>query len=260
MNIIGIIPGRMAATRFPGKPMALIAGIPMIGHVYFRSRMSRLLNAVYVATCDNEIADYMRRIGGQTIRTKDSHQRASDRCAEALSKIEKTSRKRADIVVMIQGDEPMVRPDMIEDAIRPLLKERSVLVSNLMERIDSREEFEDPNEIKVVIDRKSFALYFSREPIPSLKKASAPPPMFKQVCIIPFRRDFLYRFNRLLPTSLEKAESVDMMRVLEHGYRVKMVLTAHRTYSVDTPADLKEVERHMWTDDLYRRYEKAAAR
>ena len=128
MNIIGIIPARMASSRFPGKPLAPILGIPMIGHVYFRSKMSRLLNEVYVATCDREIADYIESIGGHAIMTSDKHERASDRCAEAMLKIESATGEKTDIVVMIQGDEPMVTPEMIEKAVEPMIKDDSIYV------------------------------------------------------------------------------------------------------------------------------------
>lgn len=254
MKIIGIIPARMASSRFPGKPLAEIQGIPMIGHVYFRSMMSGLLDEVYIATCDQEVMDYASSIGAKAVMTSSSHERASDRAAEAMQKIEKEQGKKVEIVVMIQGDEPMIYPEMIDDAVRPLQKDEKIQVVNLMAKLDTREEHEDPNEVKVVVDRQGFALYFSREPIPSRKKGVDDVPMLKQVCIIPFRRDFLLTFNNLTPTPLEIIESVDMLRVLEHGYRVKMVMSDRRTYSVDTPEDLACVETCMRNDELVRRY------
>jgi len=254
MKIIGIIPARMASSRFPGKPLAEIQGVPMIGHVYFRSRMSGLLDEVYIATCDQEVMDYAHSIGAKAVMTRSSHERASDRAAEAMQKIEKEQGKKVEIVVMIQGDEPMIYPEMIDDAVRPLQEDEKIQVVNLMAKLDTREEHEDPNEVKVVVDRQGFALYFSREPIPSRKKGVDDVPMLKQVCIIPFRRDFLLTFNNLTPTPLEIIESVDMLRVLEHGYRVKMVMSDRRTYSVDTPEDLACVETCMKKDELVRRY------
>jgi 3-deoxy-manno-octulosonate cytidylyltransferase (CMP-KDO synthetase) len=255
MNSIGIIPARMASTRFPGKPLAKILGLPMLGHVYFRSHMSKSLDDLYVATCDQEIVDYINSIGGKAIMTADTHERASDRTAEAMLKIEKETAVDVDIVVMVQGDEPMVYPDMIDEALRPLIEDEQIMVSNLMAPLRTREEHEDPNEVKVVVDRSGFALYFSREPIPSWKKGAKSLPMLKQVCIIPFRRDFLITFNQLEPTPLEIVESVDMLRILEHGYRVKMVHTDKDTYSVDTIDDLKRVEELMKYDHLMKRYE-----
>lgn len=249
-NIIGIIPARMGSSRFPGKPLAAINGIPMIGHVYFRSKMCSVLEEVYVATCDPEIADYMKKIGVEAVMTADSHQRASDRAAEALEKIEVQTRRRVDIVVMIQGDEPMLRPTMIEESVSPMLKDETILVTNLMKSITKKEEFEDRNEIKVVVDRNSNALYFSRAPIPHFRQAKEGIYGYKQVCIIPFKRDFLIEFNNLEPGNLEKIESIDMLRVLEHSFAVRMINTDFETYSVDTPADLGKVADLMKNDPL----------
>ena len=254
MNIIGIIPSRMASSRFPGKPLAKIRGIPMIGHVYHRSKMSDILSEVYIATCDKQIVDYAESIGAPAVITSELHERASDRAAEAMQKIEMETGKKTDIVVMIQGDEPMIFPSMIDDAIRPMQNDPEIRVVNLMSRLDTQEEHEDPNEVKVVVDQQDFALYFSREPIPSRKKGALQVPMLKQICIIPFRRDFLMQFNSLTPTPLEVIESVDMLRVLEHGYKVKMVMSNHRTYSVDTPDDMEYVNRCMKNDALIEKY------
>lgn len=254
MKTVGIIPARMASTRFPGKPLAEILGIPMLGHVYFRSRMCRMLDDLYVATCDQEIADYIHSIGGKAVMTADTHERASDRTAEAMLKIESKNGYRVNIVVMIQGDEPMVYPDMIDASVQPLIRDEQIMVSNLMAPLKTRIEHDDPNEVKVVVDREGFALYFSREPIPSWKKGAESLPMLKQVCIIPFRRDFLIKFNQLEPTSLEVVESVDMLRAMEHGYKVKMIMTDKSTYSVDTVDDLKRVEMLMQHDRLVKRY------
>ena len=249
----------MASSRFPGKPLAPIHGVPMVGHVYFRCKMSRALDAVYIATCDDEIRRYAESIGAPCIKTSDTHERASDRAAEAMLKIEGESGRRTDVVVMIQGDEPMITPDMMDLAIRPLDRDPALNVVNLMARMSTAEEFEDPNEVKVVIDLQDNALYFSREPIPSRKKGAAQVPMLKQVCIIPFRRDYLLEFNALAPTPLEIIESVDMMRILEHGGRVRMVMTETRTLSVDTPADLARVVELMRGDPLMARYPRALA-
>jgi 3-deoxy-manno-octulosonate cytidylyltransferase (CMP-KDO synthetase) len=198
--------------------------------------------------------DYAVRIGAESIMTKDNHQRASDRTAEAALKIERLIKKRLDIVVMIQGDEPMLFPEMIDLAVEPILKDKNIEVANLMAPLASIEEFNDPNEIKVVVDRKNFALYFSREPIPSLKKNFSEVPMYKQVCIIPFRRDFLIKFTEFVPTILEKVESIDMLRILENGYKVKMILTNYMTHSVDTIEDLRYVETLMGRDSLLSLY------
>lgn len=254
MNIVAIIPARMGSSRYPGKPLALIHGVPMVGHVAFRTAKSSILADTYVATCDDIIADYCTKSGLKCVMTSDEHTRCSTRTAEALLKIEAETGKRIDIVVMVQGDEPMVRPQMIDDAVRPMLEDASINVVNLMADMETVEEFEDPNEVKVVVDRNSDALYFSREPIPSRKKGVENVPMRKQVCIIPFRRDYLIEFNAMEESELEIIESVDMMRILEHGGKVRMVPTSFRTWSVDTPEDLARVERLMNGDDLMGEY------
>jgi len=250
MNIIGIIPARMASSRFPGKPLAEICGMPMIEHVYLRSKMNKTLKEVYIATCDKEIEDYCLKNNMNVIMTEDTHERASDRAKEAMLKIEGGKAQRVDIVVMIQGDEPMLNPEMIDLAVQPMLKDDSILIVNLMAELKSREEAEDANLVKVVVDEDNYALYFSREPIPSAKKAKEAFTRYKQVPIIPFRRDFLITFNNLTPKPLEVIESVDMLRLLEHGYKVKMVVSEFNTYGVDTPQDLKRVEKLIKNDPL----------
>lgn len=254
MNVVAIIPARMGSSRFPGKPLAKIHGMPMIGHVYLRTSLSPMLAETFVATCDDEIFNYVESIGGKAIMTSSSHERASDRTAEAMLEIEKISGKTIDIVVMVQGDEPMVLPEMISQSVALIVDDRTVNVVNLMAEITNEEDFEDPNEVKVVVDRFSNAIYFSREPIPSRKKFDGTFRKLKQVCIIPFRRDYLLKFNSLEQTPLEIIESVDMMRVLENGEKVRMVFTEHETSSVDTLEDLKWVEKLMEDDDLMKGY------
>lgn len=244
MKILAIIPARMGSSRFPGKPMAPILGKPMIGHVFERVSKNSLLRQTAVATCDQEIANYIKSIGGRAIMTGDHHERASDRCAEALEILEKEEELTYDIVVMVQGDEPMFHPDMITEAVEPMLEDSSCQVVNLLGKIENDDEFEDRNCIKVVCDLQGNALYFSREPIPTRSMVSDIP-MGKQVCVIPFRRSFLLRYTNMEPTPLEVAESVDMMRILEHGLKVRMVPTQHHSCAVDTPADLNKVEKLM---------------
>lgn len=254
MNIIGIIPARMASSRFPGKPLAKIHGIPMVGHVYYRSKMNKMLKEVYIATCDKEIADYSSSINAKAVMTANTHERASDRTAEAMLKVEEGTGRKIDLVIMIQGDDPMLFPEMIDKVLKPLLEDETIQVVNLMIPLKSKKEQEDPNEVKVVTDLNNFALYFSREPIPSMKRGTNRVTLFKQGYIISFRRDFLLKFNQLKPTSLEKIESIDMLRFLEHGYKVKMVISPYNTYSIDTVEDLKRVEKLMQNDSLIRLY------
>lgn len=241
MNILALIPARMGSSRFPGKPMAIIKGKPMIQHVYENICDSNILTATVVATCDVEINDYITSIGGISIMTSEEHERASDRCAEALLKYEIQSGTIVDIVVMVQGDEPMITSSMIEAAISPMLKDENINVVNLLGEIRSAAEFEDRNCIKVVCDLELNALYFSREPIPS-RALRTTIPVGKQVCVIPFKRDYLLQYTKMSPTPLEGAESIDMLRILEHGGKIHMVRTDVQTQSVDNMEDLMKVE------------------
>jgi len=186
--------------------------------------------------------------------TGNHHQRASDRAAEALLNIEQNNNENIDIVVMIQGDEPMILPEMISDGIQPLLNDPTTAVTNLMTIIKSKTEWENPNEVKVVVDNQKYALYFSREPIPSAKKYTERIIALKQVCIISFKRDYLLQYCKLSPTPLEIIESVDMNRLLESGIKVKMVMTNQSTYAVDTPKDLEYVADQMKNDSLVNSY------
>jgi 3-deoxy-manno-octulosonate cytidylyltransferase (CMP-KDO synthetase) len=254
MKILGVIPARMNSSRFKGKPLAKIHGLSMIGHCYLRSKMCSDLTDLYVATCDKEIFDYIHSIGGKAVMTSADHDRASDRSAEAMLEIEKKNNFKFDIVTMIQGDEPMLTPSMISESFTPIIKNENIRVTNLMSEIDEISEFQDPNEVKVVVNKKNEAIYFSREPIPSTKKSNDAIIKLKQVCIISFKRDFLIKFNEMEQTLLEKIESIDMLRVIENNEIVKMVLTKTKTWSVDTIEDLEKVENKMKHDELMKLY------
>jgi 3-deoxy-manno-octulosonate cytidylyltransferase (CMP-KDO synthetase) len=221
----------------------------MIEHVFRRATMCDLLDAVYVATCDEEIRRVAEAFGAPVLMTSPAHERASDRVAEAAASLE------ADIVVMIQGDEPMITPDMIASAVAPMIGDPSVTCVNLARRIVNWEEYADRNTIKVVTDARGDALYFSRAPVPTLDFAGVGRgEALKQVCVIPFRRDFLLEFARLPQTPLERAESIDMLRVIENGGRVRMAPTEAPTHAVDTAEDLRLVETLMMDDPLILRY------
>lgn len=246
MKIIAIIPARMAATRFPGKPLADLLGLPMIEHIRRRVALSELVAETVVATCDREIYDVVSKAGGKAAMTSDSHVRCTDRIAEAARVLS------ADIVINIQGDEPLIHPDMLAALVEPLLREPDLQCTNLLTHITSEEEFNSPNEVKTVIDLKSNVLYFSREPIPSVKKAGGRVGMrLKQNGMIAFRKDFLATFSNLSPTPLEELESVDMMRAIEHGYKIRAVLSSTPTVSVDVPEEL-EIARGMLEKDALR--------
>lgn len=248
-RVVAVIPARMGSSRFPGKPLAPILGLPMVEHVRLRVAMCETLDDVFVATCDQEIYDATERYGGKAVMTSTVHERASDRVAEVAQSMD------ANIFVLVQGDEPMTLPEMIDRAVEPMLEDESIQCVNLSKRIESEEEWRDPNIIKVVTDVESNALYFSRQPIPTDRILGRDQiPLLKQVCIIPFRRDVLLTYAGLEPTPLEQSESIDMLRFLEHGYKVRMVETGFNTYAVDTPQDLARVEEMMRTDVLTQQY------
>ncbi|MBY0474800.1 MAG: 3-deoxy-manno-octulosonate cytidylyltransferase [Nitrosomonas sp.] len=250
MKTIAIIPARMGSSRFPGKPIAQILGRSMIEHIYKRVAMSKSLDATYIATCDEEIRQVAESFGAPVIMTADTHERASDRVAEAVIQI-----PDADLVVMVQGDEPMTHPDMIDTAVAPFRNDPELGCVNLVRKIDHEPDYHDFNTIKVVMNQQNNALYMSRRPIPSLAKTGfVDTAAYKQVCIIPFRRETLFQYTRLTPTPLEQLESIDMLRLLEHGLQVKMVPTEFNTQAVDTTADLLRVEKLMAADPLLTRY------
>ena len=250
MKIAAVIPARMGSSRFPGKPLSEICGLSMIEHVYRRVSMAEEMQSVYVATCDEEIKDVVEGFGGHAIMTSAAHQRASDRTAEAAEKLD------VEIVVMVQGDEPLVTPEMVNCSVKPFMVDEGIQCTNLTGKINSLDEFHDPNTIKVVMDRQGFAMYFSRQPIPNNgeKKHPASLPAYKQICIIPFRKEALEKFIQLKPTALEISESIDMLRFVEHGVRVRMVETDSDTHAVDTPSDLQIVHKMMENDPLFARY------
>lgn len=237
MNVVAVIPARMDSSRFPGKPLAPILGRPMLQWVYEGARACSLLSDVVVATCDEEIAAAARSFGATVAMTSPRHERASDRVAEAARNLD------ADIVVMVQGDEPMVSPEMIEAAVDPFT-DPDVVCTNLSSAIETEEDYADPNTIKLVVAASGDALYFSRSPIPAATRQPFRQGLaHRQICVIGFRAPFLQEYARLSPTPLEQEESVDMLRILEHGLRVRIVPIASAPYPVDTPADVQRVER-----------------
>ena len=252
MNL-AIIPARMSASRFPGKPMVKILGIPMVGHCYYRTKLSRLIDNVYVATCDKIIYDYIRSIGGNAVMTSDSHERATERTAEALLKIEKEVKIIFDNIVMVQGDEPLVFPEQIDDSLKAL-DDNKFNVSNLMKKLELDADISNPNNIKVVFNNKRKALFMSRSVIPSNTKFEKKINYFRQLGLIGFRRDCLLKFINLSPSKLEIIESVDMNRFLENNESIKMVETLLEVDAIDVPSDLKRVERKMKIDKLYKSY------
>jgi 3-deoxy-manno-octulosonate cytidylyltransferase (CMP-KDO synthetase) len=254
MKTIAIIPARMAATRFPDKPMAKIKGMPMIGHCYLRSKMCELMDEVYVATCDQVIYDYIESIGGKAVMTGDIHERATERTAEALLNIEaKLGIPKYDLIVMVQGDEPLINPDMLREVVEPLLDGKR-MVANLMSELLTDAEKNDPNNVKVVFGNDMSALYMSREAIPSKKKHENAFKTYRQLGLIAFTRKALLDFVNLKTTSLEIIESVDMNRLLENNIPIYMKETKYPSDAVDTLADLERVNAKMENDTLFQKY------
>jgi 3-deoxy-manno-octulosonate cytidylyltransferase (CMP-KDO synthetase) len=253
MRAVGIIPARLGATRYPNKPMALIHGMPMVGHCYHRTRLASGIEATYVATCDEEIAEYVRGMDGFAIMTSTHHTRATTRTAEAMEHIEAATGQRADIVVMVQGDEPLILPETIAETLHHF-SDPAIEIVNVMSRLRTHEAFADKNNVKVVVKQNNDALYYSREPIPSPWRGLEGVPMYMQTGIIAFRRDTLIRFNQMEETRLEQIESVDMNRVLETGGRIRMVPTEAFTIGVDTPQELKDAEEFMSDDPTLAQY------
>jgi 3-deoxy-manno-octulosonate cytidylyltransferase (CMP-KDO synthetase) len=243
MKMVGIIPARMAASRFPGKPLAPLAGRPMIEHVYRRAMHSTHLAEVYLATCDREIYEAVEKFGGRAIMTADTHVRCTDRVAEAAQTL------AADVVVNIQGDEPLIHPAAIDLLCEAALANPALPCVNLGNVITSEADFRNPNQVKAVCDRAGNALYMSRQPIPTTK-AWGTTPVLRQLGMIAFRRDFLETFWNLPPTPLEQAESIDMLRAIEHGYPVRMVVSEFESFGVDTPDDLRVAEERLAGDSF----------
>jgi len=243
MKVLALIPARLASTRFPNKPLAQILEKSMLQHIVERVQLCKEIDQVAVATCDQEIIDHVQSLGHQAIMTSNLHERASDRCAEAVSKIEVAHKTNYDIVVMVQGDEPMTDPRMLSDVLRPFTDDPNLQVVNLYADIQPGE-FASTNCVKVVMDLVGNALYMSRAPIP-VSMDGIERPSGKQLGLIAFRRQALQKFTELTPTPLEVNESVDMLRFLEHGIKIRMQRTIYRTHAVDIPSDIAEVERLM---------------
>jgi len=239
MNIVCIIPARMNSSRFPGKPLMEISGKAMIKICYENAINSKSYSKVVIATCDNEIKNYCTSNDMDYEMTSSSHERCSSRCLEALLNLENKG-ENYDAVLMLQGDEPLINSDMLKKSAQAL-KSGEAKVTNLMTEITNMEEYKDINEVKVVVDNNSNAIYFSRAPIPATKD-EIKFPVFKQVCAIGFSRESLIAFEDFPESSLEKIESVDMLRFVQNDVKIKMIEVSGNIVSVDTPSDLKKAQ------------------
>jgi 3-deoxy-manno-octulosonate cytidylyltransferase (CMP-KDO synthetase) len=237
LDIVVVIPARYASTRFPGKALAEIDGRPMIEHVYRRAAASNVASRVIVATDDLRIATAVSDFGGQVRLTRPDHPTGTDRLAEVAATL------ACDIVVNVQGDEPLLDPRSIEEAVAPFA-DASVQMTTLCRRIEHPGDLSNPNVVKVVVDRGGHALYFSRASIPYTRDPRGGwPPFYRHIGLYAYRRSMLLVLATLEPTPLERAESLEQLRALEHGIRIKIVETAYDSFGVDTPDDLEQVRR-----------------
>jgi 3-deoxy-manno-octulosonate cytidylyltransferase (CMP-KDO synthetase) len=247
MQVVAVIPARYASTRFPGKPLVPILGKPMIQWVYERTCQARLVDRVIVATDDRRIADAVAAFSGECCMTSADHPTGTDRLAEVAGQLD------AELIVNVQGDEPLIDPEMIDQAIRPLLEDATIDMGTLAAPILHEEEFHNPNVVKVVCDRNGFALYFSRSPIPCERDRTALTSVaaltaWKHIGLYVYRRKFLLRFAGLPETRLEQLEKLEQLRALEHGVPIKVVETAGTSIGVDTPEDLARIETRLQSD------------
>jgi len=244
-NIIAVIPARYGSTRFPGKSLALIQGKPMIQWVYERTKRSKLVDRVLVATDDDRIMQAVAAFDGEAVMTSTDHPTGTDPIAEVAQGLD------CDIIVNVQGDEPLIEPAMIDEAINPLKNDAAIVMGTVCKQIDSREEAFDPNVVKVVLDEQGFALLFSRAPIPwdrdawagkrSLDELPLTTALYKHIGLYVYRREFLLRYAGLPQTRIEHVEKLEQLRALGHGYRIRAVITEYESFGVDIPGDLSKI-------------------
>lgn len=250
MRVVAIIPARFASTRLPGKPLAQIGGRPMIQHVYESTAKAKVLDRVIVATDDRRIAAAVKQFGGEVMMTSPNHASGTDRLAEVARQI------KADLLVNVQGDLPFISAKTINQAVRPLRRDRRIPMGTVCTAIYDETEWRNPNIVKVVTDKAGLALFFTRAAIPFGRNAGIDPSGkkiagwrrlwgYRHLGLYVFRREFLLKFARLRPTALERIESLEQLRALENGYRIYVAQVDERSVEVDTPADLLKAE-HYW--------------
>lgn len=239
-RIVVIIPSRYGSSRFEGKPLADIAGKPMIQHVYESASRAERISEVAVATDDQRIVDAVHRFGGHAMMTSPAHRSGSDRVAEAA---ETMGLGPEDIAINVQGDQPLVQSDCFDAVVEPLLKEPHIGMSTLAYEIKEMREYTNPKDCKVVMDHQSYALYFSRAPIPLARDGGQEFPIYKHLGIYAYTRRFLDTFNRLPRGRLEQIEKLEQLRALENGHRIKVVITPFDSPEVDMPEDIARIER-----------------
>lgn len=238
-KIIGVIPARYGSTRLEAKPLVDLWGKPLIYYVYKQAKKCKLLSEVIVATDNEQIVKAVKSFGGKAMMTSLSCQSGTDRMAEVAIRV------KGDIFVNIQGDEPFMNPKTIEESVRALLndKNKEAMVSTAMIELKDKEEINNPNVVKVVVDKDGFALYFSRSPIPFVRNKIKDTRFFKHLGIYVYRKDFLLKFAKMKPTVLQQTESLEQLKVLENGYKIKVVETEFDSIGIDTEEDLNKARR-----------------
>ncbi len=242
MRVAAIIPARYASTRLPGKPLADIGGRPMVWRVYEQAAKARLVDEVWVATDDQRVYDAVDALGGNVVMTSPDHPSGTDRLAEAAEKIQ------ADIYVNVQGDEPLIPPELIDEAVQPLLEDGSLNMATAAVRITGADEIADPSVVKVVLDEKGDALYFSRAPIPFHRDewggldGITEGLCLKHVGLYVYRRAFLLGYAKMKPTVLEQTEKLEQLRALGSGEKIRVIITKYNSIGVDTPEDLRKIQ------------------
>lgn len=249
MKIISMIPARMASTRYPGKPIVDICGKTMIEHVWQRVKSCKHVSALFIVTCDNEIREAAEKFGAEVIMTSNKHERCTDRIAEGCQKLLESG-EDFDIVLNIQGDEPLLNPLTIDLLCKPFIDKNNIPCVNLIERLSFEEEIKNKNNVKVIFDQNNNALYFSRLPIPNGINTLH----HKQLGIYGLTKETILQYSKMPQTPLEIAESVDMLRFVENGIPVKVVLSPYKTFGVDTPEDHKKVNALMEKDVFFKIY------
>ena len=237
MDVIGVIPARYSSTRFEGKVLADLQGKPMLQHVWERAREARLLDDLIIACDDERIAEAAKGFGARVALTSKGHLSGTDRICEIINPLE------VKVVVNIQGDEPLIHPTMIDGVARALLEDSGIQVATVMKAIDDPQVYNDPNVVKVVIDKNNFAIYFSRSAIPFHAENSEIklPVYFKHIGLYGYTKDFLFIYKNMPASYLEKVERLEQLRILEEGFRIKVIETKYDTIGVDTPQDLERV-------------------
>lgn len=243
MKFLGVIPSRYASTRLEGKPLKDICGHTMIEWVYKRTRLSDL-DEVVVATDDERIFKEVKKFGGKAVLTRKDHENGTSRIAEVCEKY-----KDYDVIVNVQGDEPLIEPEMINSIIESFKNDDTISMSTLKYKIDTLEEIENPNYVKVVTDNNGYALYFSRSVIPYPRKMDIKN-YYKHVGIYGYKREFVVKYAKMEPTPLEKSESLEQLRALENGYRIKVLETPYKIIGVDTQEELEKVREHILNNKI----------